>query len=67
MKPMKRKSYFLFGKKKKDEFGNAMGYVFVGEGVLSEYYGAKPMSIKWKLNEALPHYLWKEAAKLRVG
>lgn len=53
--------------KNKDEYGNSMGYVFVGEGVLKEHYGAKPMSIKWELNEPLPHYLWKDAAKLRVG
>ena len=53
--------------KNKDEYGNSMGYVFVGEGTLKEYYGAKPMSIKWELNEPLPHYLWKDAAKLRVG
>lgn len=53
--------------KNKDEYGNSMGYVFVGEGVLKEHYGAKPMSIKWELNESLPHYLWKDAAKLRVG
>jgi hypothetical protein len=53
--------------KNKDEFGNSMGYVFVGEGVLKEHYGTKPMSIKWELNEPLPHYLWKDAAKLRVG
>ena len=53
--------------KNKDEYGNSMGYVFVGEGTLKEHYGAKPMSIKWELNEPLPHYLWKDAAKLRVG
>ena len=29
--------------------------------------GEKPMNIKWALNEPLPTYLWKEAAKLRVG
>ena len=39
----------------------------VGEGQLREHYGAKPMNIKWELNEPLPHYLWKDAAKLRVG
>ena len=50
-----------------DEHGNTMGYVFVGEGNLKEYYGAKPMSIKWQLNEPLPHYLWNNAAKLLVG
>lgn len=53
--------------KNKDEYGNSMGYVFVGEGKLKEHYGSKPMSIKWELNEPLPHYLWKDAAKLRVG
>lgn len=53
--------------KNKDEFGNTMGYVFVGEGQFKEHYGEKPMNIKWELNEPLPHYLWKEAAKLRVG
>jgi superfamily II DNA or RNA helicase len=53
--------------KNKDEYGNSMGYVFVGEGTLKEHYGAKPMSIKWELNEPLPHYLWKDAAKLRMG
>jgi hypothetical protein len=53
--------------KPKDEHGTTMGYVFVGEGNLKEYYGAKPMNIKWELNEALPYYLWNNAVKLRVG
>lgn len=62
------KRILLFVREKnKDEFGNTMGYVFVGEGQLREHYGAKPMNIKWELNEPLPHYLWKDAAKLRVG
>jgi superfamily II DNA or RNA helicase len=50
-----------------DEFRNTMGYVFVGEGSINNYYGSKPMSIEWELNEPMPHYLWKDAAKLRVG
>ncbi|WP_202946842.1 DUF3427 domain-containing protein [Nitritalea halalkaliphila] len=53
--------------KNKDEFGNTMGYVFVGEGKIKEYSGAKPMNIKWELYEPLPHYLWYDAAKLRIG
>lgn len=53
--------------RKQDEFGNTMGYVFVGEGKLRDHYGAKPMNIKWELNEPLPHYLWKDAAKLMTG
>ena len=44
-----------------------MGYVFVGEAHLKEHYGTKPMNIKWKLKEPMPHYLWKDAAKLSVG
>jgi superfamily II DNA or RNA helicase len=64
----KGKRILLFVREKnKDEFGNRMGYVFIGDGQLKEHYGAKPMSIKWELNEPLPHYLWKDAAKLRVG
>lgn len=65
---VKNKKILLFVREKnKDEWGNTMGYVFVGEGTLKDYYGEKPMNIKWELNEPLPHYLWKDAAKLRVG
>jgi superfamily II DNA or RNA helicase len=64
----KEKRILLFIREKnKDEFGNTMGYVFIGDGQLKEHYGAKPMNIKWELNEPLPHYLWKDAAKLSVG
>ncbi len=63
----KKKILLFVREKNKDEYGNTMGYVFVGEGLLKDHYGAKPMSIKWELNEPLPHYLWKDAAKLRVG
>jgi len=62
------KKILLFVREKnKDEFKNTMGYVFVGEGKLKDHYGAKPMNIKWELEEPLPHYLWRDAAKLRVG
>ncbi len=62
------KRILLFVREKnKDEFGNTMGYVFVGEGQLKHHNGSKPMNIKWELKESLPHYLWKDAAKLRVG
>lgn len=63
----KKKILLFVREKAKDEFGNTMGYVFVGEGKMKDYYGAKPMSIKWELQEPLPHYLWHDAAKLRVG
>lgn len=63
----KKKILMFIREKKVDEYNNTMGYVFVGEGRLTEFYGSKPMNIKWELNEPLPHYLWKDAAKLRVG
>jgi hypothetical protein len=62
------KKIMLFVREKNtDQFGNTMGYVFLGEGYLRDHYGTKPMSIKWELNEPIPHYLWHDAAKLRVG
>ena len=62
------KLILLFVREKRvDEFGNTMGYVFIGEGTLKEHYGSKPMSIEWELNEPIPNYLWHDAAKLRVG
>lgn len=74
----KGKSYILHEKSKKhillfirekakDQHGNTMGYVFIGDGTLKDYYGSKPMSIHWQLSEPIPHYLWKESAKLSVG
>ncbi|MFL0353158.1 hypothetical protein [Xanthomarina sp. GH4-25] len=44
-----------------------MGYVFIGEGELKDYNGSKPISINWELSEPMPHYLWKDAAKLSKG
>ena len=62
------KRILLFVREKaKDEFGNTKGYVFIGEGNIKDYYGSKPMSINWELNEPMPNYLWKDAAKLSVG
>jgi superfamily II DNA or RNA helicase len=62
------KRILLFVREKaKNEFGNTLGYVFIGEGELKDHYGSKPMSINWALHEPMPHYLWKDAAKLSVG
>lgn len=62
------KRILLFTREKaKDEFGNTMGYVFIGEGNLQDYYGSKPMSINWVLNEPIPQYLWNASAKMSVG
>ena len=62
------KKILLFVREKaKNKFGNSLGYVFIGEGNLKDFKGSKPMSINWELNEPMPHYLWKDAAKLSIG
>lgn len=62
------KRILLFVREKgEDEFGNTMGSVFLGEANITEYYGSKPMSIKWELHEPMPPYLWKDSAKMAVG
>ena len=63
----KKKILLFVREKSKDEFGNTMGYVFIGEGKLNSYSGSKPMNIKWDLTNPIPHYLWKDAAKLVAG
>lgn len=63
-----KKRILLFVREKnEDEYGNVMASVFLGEGKLIEYYGSKPMSMKWELNEPMPPYLWKDSAKMAVG
>lgn len=62
------KHVLLFVREKgEDEFGNTMGSVFLGEAIINDYYGSKPMSIKWELKEPMPPYLWKDTAKMAVG
>jgi superfamily II DNA or RNA helicase len=62
------KKILLFVRERsEDEFQNTMGFVFLGEVNLKDHYGEKPMSIKWELNEPMPHYIWKESAKMAVG
>ena len=62
------KKILLFVREKaKNQYGNSLGYVFIGEGDIKNYYGSKPMSINWKLSEPMPNYLWKDAAKLSIG
>jgi len=62
------KRILLFVREKaKNEFGNTLGYVFIGEAKLKDHNGSKPMNINWKLEEPMPHYLWKDAAKLSIG
>lgn len=62
------KKILLFVREKShDEFGNTMGFVFIGEANIRDHYGSKPMSINWELNEPMPHYLWKDSAKMALG
>jgi superfamily II DNA or RNA helicase len=62
------KTILLFVREQnEDEFGNTMGYVFLGDANIIEHYGSKPMNIKWQLNEPIPPYLWKVSAKMAVG
>jgi superfamily II DNA or RNA helicase len=62
------KTILLFVREKKsDEFNNTMSYVFLGDGKIIDFYGSKPMSIKWELSEPIPPYLWKDSAKMAVG
>lgn len=62
------KRILLFVREKaEDEYGNAMGSVFLGEANLLEHYGSKPMNIKWELKEPMPPYLWKDSAKMAIG
>jgi len=51
----------------KDEYGNTMGFVFLGEVEFVSSYGSKPMSITWELKEPIPNYLWKDSAKMAIA
>lgn len=63
-----KKKILLFVREKNiDEYGNTMGYVFLGNAYYKEHYGTKPMSIIWELEESLPPYLWKSTVKMSVG
>jgi superfamily II DNA or RNA helicase len=66
-KETKKRILLFVREKAKNEFGNSIGYVFIGEGNLKDYKGSKPMSINWELEEPMPLYLWKDAAKLSIG
>lgn len=63
-----QKKILLFVRERnEDEYGNTMASVFLGEVEIVEYEGSKPMNIKWMLNEPMPPYFWKEAAKMATG
>ncbi|MDP4270693.1 MAG: DUF3427 domain-containing protein, partial [Bacteroidota bacterium] len=62
------KRILLFVRERNEnEFKNTMAYVFLGEVVYEDSYGAKPMSIHWVLKESMPPYFWKDSAKMAIG
>jgi hypothetical protein len=64
----RNKIILLFVRESKtDADGFTKGYVFVGPVNFVESTGSKPMSITWKLEKEMPHFLWQESAKLSVG
>jgi hypothetical protein len=50
-----------------NEFGNRMGYVFLGFVNYKDHYGSKPMNINWEIKEPIPHYIWKFSTKMAIG
>ena len=62
-----RRILLFVREKNTDEYGNTMGMVFLGKATLIEHHGAKPMTIKWKLETPMPPFLWKESAKMAIG
>jgi|SRR5690606_552396 len=62
------KNILLFVREsKRDEWGNTLGYVFLGDARFEKHEGEKPMSITWELREPIPSYLWNASAKMAVG
>ena len=64
---LNKKILLFVREKSKDEFGNTLGYVFIGEGNIQDHHGSKPMNINWNLSEPIPQYLWKASAKMSIG
>ncbi|PRZ26064.1 DUF3427 domain-containing protein [Flavobacterium granuli] len=62
------KRILLFVREKEtDSFNNTMSYVFLGDSKFIDSNGSQPMNINWELKEPIPHYIWKETAKMAVG
>ena len=62
------KTILLFVReKKRDAYRMTEPYYFLGPVYYQEHKGAKPMSIKWKLEESMPPYLVKSAVKMGEG
>lgn len=63
---LKKRILLFVRERNQDEFGNTMGFVFLGEGDIKEHYGSKPMNVKWELKEPMPPYIYKDSAKMAV-
>ncbi len=62
------KRMFLFVREQsKDEYASTIGFVNFGEVEYVSQHGSQPMSITWQLKTPMPHFMWKQAAKLAVG
>ena len=63
-----QKNLLLFVREeKKDIYGFTCPYYFLGPVDYISHSGSKPMSINWELQEPMPAFLWKSAAKMAVG
>jgi len=62
-----RKILIFVREQNKDEYGNTLSYVFLGQADFVKTNGAKPMNVEWRLQEPMPAYIWKESGKLAVG
>lgn len=62
-----RKILLFVREQNKDEYGNTLPFVFLGEADFMRHQGAKPMSIEWKLEERIPSFILKESRKLAMA
>jgi len=62
------KKFILFVREQNnDEYGSTMGFVNLGPVIFESYTGSKPMNIIWRLENPMPAWLWKDAAKLAIA
>ena len=62
-----RRLFLFVREQSKDEYRRTMGFVNFGEVNFVSHTGSQPMSITWRLQTAMPSFMWKNAAKLAVG
>ena len=61
---LNKKILLFVREKSKDEFGNTMGYIFLGDGKIKSYTGTKPMNITWELKTPMHNFILNQSAKL---